>query len=86
VEPIAEKWAAFGWHVQDLDGHDVGALEEAFEATAGEERPSVIIARTDILGRLRSIPATADGHFLTLDDDLVQAIRAELAQTVQASG
>jgi len=47
VEPIAEKWKAFGWSVQEVDGHDVEALYEAFRA-AGEisGRPKAIIAHT----------------------------------------
>ena len=35
LEPITEKWNAFGWHVIDIDGHDMmailGALDEAEE-------------------------------------------------------
>jgi transketolase len=84
VEPIADKWRAFSWHVQDVDGHAIGALREAFTVAAGDPRPSVIVARTDILGRLTSIPATADGHFLKLDADLQRAIRAELEDSVEA--
>ncbi len=84
VEPIADKWRAFLWHTQDVDGHDIEALGAAFAAAADDPRPSVIIARTDILGRLTSIPATADGHFLKLDDDLQRAIRAELQDSVEA--
>jgi transketolase len=84
VEPIADKWRAFLWHTQDVDGHDIEALRAAFAAAADDPRPSVIIARTDILGRLTSIPATADGHFLKLDDDLQRAIRAELQDSVEA--
>ena len=47
TEPIIEKWAAFGWHVQEIDGHNVGeilgALDRADEVHA---RPSIVIART----------------------------------------
>jgi transketolase len=86
VEPIVDKWAAFAWHVQEVDGHDVDALGDAFAAASRSDRPSVIIARTDILGRLTSIPATADGHFLKLDDDLVRAIRSELEQAMEVRG
>ncbi len=47
LEPLAEKWRAFGWHVQEIDGHDItvilGALKEAADHTGG---PSVIIAHT----------------------------------------
>jgi transketolase len=47
TEPIADKWEAFGWHVQEVHGHNVveilNALDRADEVHA---RPSVIIART----------------------------------------
>lgn len=47
VEPIAEKWKAFGWHVQEVDGHDVESLYYAFkEANEISGRPKVIIAHT----------------------------------------
>ena len=32
LEPIAAKWSAFGWHAQDLDGHDVDAVCAALAA------------------------------------------------------
>lgn len=47
IAPIHDKWSAFGWHVIDVDGHDMekilAALDKA-EETKG--RPSVIIANT----------------------------------------
>jgi transketolase len=47
TEPIAEKWASFGWHIQEVDGHNMAevlnALDRADEVHA---RPSIIIART----------------------------------------
>ncbi len=86
VEPIVDKWSAFSWHVQEVDGHDVDALSDAFAAAGHSDRPSVIVARTDILGRLTSIPATADGHFLKLDDELVRAIRSELERPLEVPG
>jgi transketolase len=47
MEPLAEKWRAFGWSVQELDGHDVEALTAALAAVPFEPgRPSAIIART----------------------------------------
>jgi transketolase len=78
VEPVIDKWRAFLWQAIEVDGHDVGAVRRAFGEAAGDPRPSVIVARTDILGRLKSIPPTADGHFLKLDAELVRAIRTEL--------
>ncbi len=47
LEPFADKWHAFGWHVLRIDGHDHEALGDAFAAAAAErERPSCIIADT----------------------------------------
>lgn len=47
IEPFAEKWRAFGWHVIELDGHDIAALQRGFaEAAAVKGRPSVIVAHT----------------------------------------
>lgn len=47
LEPFAEKWAAFRWHVQVIDGHDHAAIDAAFaKAPASQGRPSVIIANT----------------------------------------
>lgn len=47
LEPLADKWKAFNWHVQMIDGHDfrqiIGAIGEAH---AVFDRPSVIIANT----------------------------------------
>jgi hypothetical protein len=47
-------------------------------AVACVDRPSIVIARTDIFGRLACIPQTVDGHFIKLDDALTAAMRAEL--------
>jgi transketolase len=47
LEPFAEKWRAFGWHVIEVDGHDFNRLAEAFEqASLTKGQPSVIIAHT----------------------------------------
>ena len=47
LEPLADKWRAFGWDVVEVDGHDVAALLAAFD-DAGKERdtPRVLIANT----------------------------------------
>ena len=38
----------------------------------------MVIARTDITGRLKSIPPTSDGHFMKLDAGLARAMKDEL--------
>jgi hypothetical protein len=45
--PVLPKWEAFGWHCQEIDGHDLRAILTAIErAQAETERPSCIVART----------------------------------------
>ena len=47
LEPLAAKWSAFGWHAQDIDGHDHSAIGRALTSARKESnRPSVIIAHT----------------------------------------
>jgi transketolase len=47
VQPLKDKWLAFGWHVLEVDGHDVLAIEAALEeADMMHSKPTVIIART----------------------------------------
>ncbi len=47
LEPLAEKWKAFGWHVVMIDGHDMRQILEAFdEARRTLLKPTIIIART----------------------------------------
>jgi transketolase len=47
IEPVAEKWAAFNWHVLEIDGNDIeqclAALDEA-KRTKG--KPTMIVSRT----------------------------------------
>jgi len=45
LEPLGDKWAAFGWAVHSIDGHDYAALLEVIEAPA-DGKPRVIIANT----------------------------------------
>ncbi len=47
LEPLADKWRAFGFEVGEVDGHDVGALRQAFsELPYNRSKPSVIICHT----------------------------------------
>ncbi|MDO7842169.1 transketolase [Sphingomonas immobilis] len=50
IEPIADKFAAFGWSTQEIDGHDMAAVVAAFDSAQdqvrAEGRPHMIVART----------------------------------------
>jgi transketolase len=49
IEPLVDKWAAFGWDVLEVDGHDLEALSEVFYRarwTQPRGKPIVVIAHT----------------------------------------
>ncbi len=47
LEPLADKWKAFNWHVEEINGHDFGEISGAVaRAKTIYEKPTVIIAHT----------------------------------------
>jgi len=93
LEPIADKWSAFGWRVFDIDGHDVSAVSAAlaaafaaaFAGAAAERgRPSVLVCRTSTRHGLDCLPPDADGHFIKLPPSLVAAAVSELTGKLEA--
>ena len=45
--PVQDKWEAFHWHVQSIDGHDIGAIKNAVaEAKKVTDKPSLIACKT----------------------------------------
>ncbi len=47
LAPLYDKWKSFGWHVQEIDGHDMQAITSAVrQAQAIFDKPSMIIAHT----------------------------------------
>lgn len=47
LEPLAEKWRAFGWEVAEVDGHNIEELRKSLKKTPlKKNRPTVIIADT----------------------------------------
>jgi len=48
IEPLADRFRAFGWEVVEIDGHDIDALCETFDALqpASERPPTCVVART----------------------------------------
>ena len=68
-EPLADKWAAFGWHVQRVDGNDLHAVVAAFDAARNLKaaRPRVILFDT-LMGKGVPFLETRDkNHFIRVD-------------------
>ena len=86
IEPIAAKWAAFGWDTAEVDGHDVAAVTDALAAAHGAGRPSVVICRTSTTHGLDCLPPDADGHFIKLPAELADAAVRELTARLEQTG
>ncbi|HEY7728989.1 MAG TPA: transketolase [Candidatus Eisenbacteria bacterium] len=62
-EEVGERFEAYGWHVQRVDGHDHAAVREAIAAGVAErERPSILLARTLIGKGAPTKQGTAQTH------------------------
>jgi transketolase len=47
VDPLADKWRAFGWEVREIDGHDIAQVMDTLDAVPLQpDRPTAIIAHT----------------------------------------
>lgn len=80
LEPFADKWRAFGWAVDEVDGHDVGALEVSLRAISDVgERPTVVIAHTVKGKGVSFMENKVLWHYRTALGDELKAARSELA-------
>ncbi|HLI14741.1 MAG TPA: 1-deoxy-D-xylulose-5-phosphate synthase N-terminal domain-containing protein [Acidimicrobiales bacterium] len=77
LEPLADKWRAFGWHAEEVDGHDVVALDRALAAALADSRPSAVVARTSVVTGPAGLVPAGDSHFVKVTPDQVaQALAA----------
>lgn len=82
TEPVADKWAACGWHVQRIDGNDVSALLGAFDAVSADA-PSVILCDTRIGYGVPMLETREKAHFMRIDEDEWQICRDQLTAAHQ---
>jgi transketolase len=81
LEPLADKWQAFGWQVLGCDGHDLDALCAAFDqALGGGDRPSVIIAETTKGKGVGFMENSAKWHYGALDSADHERARRSIAE------
>ena len=72
------RFAAYGWDVTRVDGHDAAALTEAIAAARQSERPSFIAARTQIAYGAPNKAGTSGAHGAPLGNDEIAAAREKL--------
>jgi transketolase len=70
IEPIHEKWAAFGWHTQRVSGHDIPALLAAFDAArATPGKPHAIVVDTLMGKGVKAFEDREKNHFIRVAPD-----------------
>lgn len=77
TEDRAARFAAYGWHVQQVDGHDPDALHEALLAARSDHRPSLICCRT-VIGQGSAKQGTSGVHGAPLGAADVAATKVRL--------
>jgi transketolase len=77
-EDVAERFRVGGWHVEEVDGHDVEAISAAITQAKKDPRPSMIACRTVIGRGIPRVQGQRGGHSARLYDEDARAARAML--------
>lgn len=81
LEPLADKWRAFGWAVRAIDGHDMAAIVDALDALPyAPDAPSLLLAHT-VKGK--GVGFAEDSHLWhnnAVDDAVYEKALAALAE------
>lgn len=79
LEPLADKWRAFGWAVREIDGHEMGEIADVLDALPLEaDKPSLVIAHT-VKGKGASFAEdTYLWHNNVVTDEVYEKALAEL--------
>lgn len=98
-ENVAERFRVAGWHVAELDGHDIEAVSAALAAAKADPRPSLLACRTVIAKGIARLQGQRGGHSGRLFEEDALAARelldwpyapfevpAEVQQTWRAAG
>ncbi len=81
VEPLADKWRAFGWWADEVNGNDIAQLLGAFErAQDVSGRPKAIVCHTTLGKGVPLIMERDRNHFVRVDDDEWNAVAVQLEE------
>ena len=79
TENVGQRFEAYGWHVQRVDGDDVHMIDTALSAAQAEhDRPSLIIARTHIAHGSPNKQDTSEAHGSPLGEEEIRLTKAAL--------
>ena len=84
-EPLADKWAAFGWYVQRVDGNDLAAVVQAFDNARNlqDAKPRVILFDTLMGKGVPFLEQREKNHFIRVDPPEWQQALSILDQSYQ---
>src|SRR5262249_55163461 len=80
LEPFADKWRSFGWHVVEVDGHDHAALTQALRQPPPAGKPTGLIARTVKGKGVSFMQDQLLWHYRSPDDDELSLALAEIEE------
>ena len=79
LAPMVERWRAFGWAAEEIDGHDVAALAARLaEPTAVDGPPRVFVARTTFGKGVSYMEGQLKWHYWPMSDDEYHQALSEL--------
>ena len=82
--PIGEKYAAFGWHVIEIDGHDFNAIADAVEeAKTVKGKPTCVVCKTVKGKGVSFMENKANWHGVAPKEDEYKAAIAELDEQIK---
>jgi transketolase len=84
IEPVAARFAAFGWDTREIDGNNIGQLLDAFAwAQDRAGKPKAVVMRTQPGSGIKRIEKRDRAHFVRIDpdewDDVARELEAENA-------
>ncbi|MDQ6596600.1 transketolase [Bacillus salipaludis] len=80
VKNLGDKFRAFGWHVVEIDGHDINAVNDAFkEAKRTKGKPTAILAHTVKGKGVSFMEDTHEWHGMAPNDEQLEIALKELA-------
>ncbi|OBQ67419.1 transketolase [Mesorhizobium erdmanii] len=86
MEPVADKWRAFGWTTSEIDGNDMMAVVGALaDARNRDGKPKAIVLRTLPGKGVPRIETSEKSHFFRIDVAQWDGIIAEFDKTVGAA-
>lgn len=78
MEPVAEKWRAFGWAAEEIDGNDLSAVTGALARARTAEAPVAIVLRTRPGRGVPTLERREKAHFVRVDPGEWDALLAEV--------